>query len=122
MLDNHWPDGLEHFEWPAGEEPLGTRGPRLETGTLGLQVGSEVIAVILEATDFANDPKKCFSFQVGTNFGIAPIDAGPVVFLLWWVPPVVNGIPLPFTRGVFLAALRRMAPQFRKAVEMRPKE
>ena len=34
-------------------------------------MGPEVIVVILEATDFANDLKKCFSFQVGTNFGIA---------------------------------------------------
>jgi len=56
--------------------------------------------------DFANDLEKCFSFQVGTNFGTAPIDADPVVFLLWRVPPVVNGIPLPLREDVFLAAFR----------------
>lgn len=118
ILDNHWSHSLKHFEWP---EPLGTRGVRLETGRLGPQVGPEVIAVIFEATDFANDLKKCSSFQVGTNFGITFIDADPVVFLLWWVAPVVNGIPLPSTRGRVPRSVPQK-PQFWKAVEVRPKE
>jgi hypothetical protein len=120
MLDNHWSHRLEHFEWPAGEESLGTRGARLETGRLG-QVPPEVIKVIPEATDFANNLKKCFSLHVGTNFGNAPIGAGPVVFLLWRVPPVVNGIPLSFARRRLPRSVP-LKPEFWKAVVIRPKE
>jgi hypothetical protein len=112
MHDNHWSHRLKHFEWPTGEVPLGTRGTRLETGRLDLQVGPEVISVILKATDFANDPKECFPFQVGIDFGIAPTDAGLVVFLLRWVAPVVNERPFALCAW----SVPRSAPQNGTAV------
>jgi len=44
-----------------------------------------------------------------------------VVFLLWRLLPVVNGIPLFFTRGRVPRSVP-LKPKFWKAVDMRPKE
>lgn len=91
-------------------------GVLFEEVTLDERIGPEAVALLV-------DPKPDeLLAQASLNFnlkaGIAETAYGPVLFLIWWTPPIVNGQPSAFYEQVMdplhsktCEILRRVADQ-----------
>jgi hypothetical protein len=91
-------------------------GVLFEEVTLDERIGPEAVALLI-------DPKPAellakVSVQLNLKAGIAATAYGPVLFLIWWIPPVVNGRPAALYEQVMnplysktSAVLRRVADQ-----------
>jgi hypothetical protein len=91
-------------------------GVLFEEVTLDERIGPEAVALLI-------DPKPAellakVSVQLNLKAGIAATAYGPVLFLIWWIPPVVNGRPVALYEQVMnplysktSEVLRRVADQ-----------
>jgi hypothetical protein len=91
-------------------------GVLFEEVTLDERIGPEAVALLI-------DPKPAellakVSVQLNLKADIAATAYGPVLFLIWWIPPVVNGRPLALYEPVMnplysktSVVLRRVADQ-----------
>jgi len=52
----------------------------------------------LNRADFVEDKQK--SLNLNLKAGIASTPHGPILFLIWWLPHIVNGRPLAFYEQV----------------------
>jgi hypothetical protein len=117
-FDNRFRHGKCHFEL-AGTSPatVGMTGARFEQTTLDAEIGPEIVVMLTDPTPFAHELSR-ERFELRLKSGVAQTSVGPVLFLLWWIPPVTNGKPFalyeqilnPTHTGV-LGMLRQVARQ-----------
>ena len=117
-FDNRFRHGKCQFEL-AGTSPLaaGMSGARFEKAILDEEIGSETVLFLTDSTPFAHELHRK-RFELRLKSGAAQTNAGPVLFLLWWIPPITNGEPFalyeqllnPAHTGV-LRRLRQLARQ-----------
>lgn len=102
---------ISHRDWsdttlaglPAGS------GVLFDELTLDQRVGPEVVAVLIDPEPDELRAKKRLTLNL--KAGIASTAHGPVLFLIWWIPPIVNGRPVAFYGQV-------MNPLFPKTAEV----
>jgi hypothetical protein len=68
-------------------------GALFEKLILSSEVGPEVVLVVTDLTDFAHEVFGHRPVELHLKSGAANTSAGPVLFLLWWMPPITNGKP-----------------------------
>src|ERR1700678_3462524 len=92
-FDNRFRRGQCHFELAeTGSETIVASGVRFETATFDPMIGSEIVIRLTDSTPFANELKR-EPFTLRLKSGIAQTSEGPVLFLLWWIPPITDGKP-----------------------------
>jgi hypothetical protein len=93
-FDNRFRHGKCHFEL-TGTTPAaaGMSGIRFEKVTLDEAIGPEIVVRLTDLTPFAHELKRSERFELRLKAGAAQTKVGPVLFLLWWIPPVTNGKP-----------------------------
>jgi hypothetical protein len=108
----------EHRDWSYmgfNVRPPGS-GVLFEEVTLDERIGAEAVALLMDP-----EPDDLFSnasLNLNLKAGIAKTAYGPVLFLIWWIPPIVNGRPSAFYEQVMnplncktSEILRRLADQ-----------
>ena len=117
-FDNRFRHGKQHFELAeTSPATVGMTGARFERTTLDEEIGPEIVVMLTDPTPFAHELKRK-RFALRLKSGVAQTSLGPVLFLLWWIPPVTNGKPFalyehvlnPTHTGV-LELLRQIAKQ-----------
>jgi hypothetical protein len=119
IFDNRFRYGKCHFEL-AETNPAAavTPGVVFEKVTLDEDIGPEIVVMLTEPTQFSDELKQHDPFELRLKCGAAKTSEGPILFLLWWIPPVTNGKPFalyeqilnPAHPGV-LEMLRQVAGQ-----------
>ena len=102
------------FTVPSVEE---TPGARFATFILDEKIGPESVLMLKDPTPSAYELKR-EPFELHLKTGIAQTSIGPILFFLWWLPPITNGKPFalfeqllnPAHRGV-LEGLSQLARQ-----------
>lgn len=91
-------------------------GVLFEEVTLDKRIGPEAVALLIEPEPDELLAKR--SLDLNLKAGIAATAYGPVLFLIWWIPPVVNERPTAFYEQVMnplypntSEVLRRVAEQ-----------
>ncbi len=91
-------------------------GVLFEEVTFDERIGPEAVALLIDTKPAELLAK--VSAQLNLKAGIAATAYGPVLFLIWWIPPVVNGRPVALYEQVMnplysktSAVLRRVADQ-----------
>jgi hypothetical protein len=76
------------LDWPTT-----AWGPSFFETVLDAEVGAEIALLLVDQTDFAYQLAERKPFELRIKLGAMRTDAGPIVFLLWWVPPLTDGMP-----------------------------
>lgn len=91
-------------------------GVLFEEVTLDERIGPEAVALLIEPEPDELLAKR--TLDLNLKAGIAATDYGPVLFLIWWIPPIVKGRPVAFSEQVMnplypntSEVLRRVAEQ-----------
>lgn len=71
-------------------QPLGS-GALFEELTLDDQIGPEAVLLLIETAPDELLARRKLTIEL--KAGIASTPHGPVVFLVWWIPPLTNGRP-----------------------------
>lgn len=98
--------------------PATASGTRFFETVLDPQVGAEVVLVLVDQTDFAHQLAHRNPFELRLKTGVVETHLGPLTFLLWWVPPLSDGMPFalyehllnPTERSAF-EMVRRLSAQ-----------
>ena len=88
---------------------------RFDTTTLDHEIGPEVVLILTENRGFLNQLRQQGPFQLRLNAGAVDTSAGPILFMLWWFPPLINKRPFagyellvnPGTTGLLELASRQ---------------
>ncbi len=110
-FNNKLRHGKRHFDL-AGLDPqlVGATGARFERAVLDPEVGPEIVLLLIDSTPFAYELHKRTPFELRLKLGVARTSAGPIAFLLWWIPPITNGKP-------FALYEHMLNPSYPKALE-----
>lgn len=94
VLNNGFRGGKTNFDisFPPGEY-LPISGARFREVVLDPAIGNEVALFLIDQTDFAYEVKARVASDLRIKGGCARTNFGPVTFLLWWLPPITNGMP-----------------------------
>jgi hypothetical protein len=84
--------GKRHFSKGDWQIPNGL-GIHFNVATLQAEVGPEVILIFSEIRTFLIELRNQGPYQLRLNSGIMNTSAGPIIFLLWWFPPLIEGRP-----------------------------
>lgn len=91
-------------------------GVLFEEVTLDERIGPEAVALLIEPEPDELLAKR--TLDLNLKAGIAATAYGPILFLIWWIPPIVNGRPVAFYEQVMnplypntSEVLRRLAEQ-----------
>jgi hypothetical protein len=68
-------------------------GARFERATLDEKIGPEIALILIDPTQFAHELRGRKPFELYLKSGAAQTSVGPVLFLLWWMPPLTDGKP-----------------------------
>jgi len=108
----------ERRDWSymvLGGLPPGS-GVLFEEVTLDERIGPEAVALLIDPEP--DDLLASLSVNLNLKAGIATTTYGPVLFLIWWIPPIVNGRPSALYEQVMnplyiktSEVLRRLADQ-----------
>ena len=118
-FDNRFRCGKCHFEWtPTSDLAPGATGAIFENAILDHDVGLEAALILIDSSPFVQELKHRKPFELSLKAGFAETRVGPILFLLWWVPPIINGMPFalyehllnPTSSGT-LRGLRQLARQ-----------
>ncbi len=92
-FDNRFRGKAARFAYLPAWARSSRAGVRFDRVVINPTIGEEVIATLVEPTDSVHEllAKKPLELRVKT--GVAQTSAGPVLFLLWWVPPITHGMP-----------------------------
>lgn len=74
----------------AATAPLGIH---LNVLSLMQSIGSETVLVLREERQFLDDLRLHGAFTLNLKSGAVRTSAGPVIFMVWWFSPAVNGVP-----------------------------
>jgi hypothetical protein len=66
-------------------------GVLFEELTLEAQIGPEVVALLIDRNP--DELRGKGSLSINLNAGVFQTPFGPVLFLIWWIPPIVEGKP-----------------------------
>lgn len=92
-FDNRFRHGKCHFELAeTNRAEAGISGARFEKATFDEEIGPEIVLRLTDSTPFAYELKR-EAFALSLKSGVAQTSVGPVLFLLWWIPPVTDGKP-----------------------------
>jgi hypothetical protein len=105
-----------HVHFP--ELPATASGTRFFQTVLDPDVGAEVVLFLVDQTDFAHQLAHRSPFELHLKTGAVRTSLGPLTFLLWWVPPLSDGMPFalyehllnPTERSVF-ETVRKLSAQ-----------
>ena len=93
MRNNALPKGQKwHFEcdhWPT-PAPFGVH---LNTLTLMPSLGPETVLVLREERKFMSELREFGPFTLNIKSGAVRTSAGPMIFMIWWFPPIVSHTP-----------------------------
>jgi hypothetical protein len=92
--------GAERRDWSGmafSGLPPGS-GVLFEEVTLDEHIGPEAVALLIEPEP--NELVAKGTLDLNLKAGIAATTYGPVLFLIWWIPPIVNGQPIAFYQQV----------------------
>lgn len=91
--NNAFPKGQTwHFEcekWSV-QAPFGIH---LNMVALMPEIGPEAVLILREKRGFMSDLKEHGPFTLNIKSGAVRTSAGPIIFMLWWFPPSVGGVP-----------------------------
>jgi hypothetical protein len=91
---NNFPAGAKYSFMPTGNWTLPPRtGIHFNSAVLQPHVGEETILVLREEGRFLEELRGKGAFDLRLNSGAIRTSEGPVLFLLWWFPPLVNDLP-----------------------------
>lgn len=98
--------------------PSATSGIRFERLTLDVEIGPEFVLILTDSTPFAHELQRHVPFGLHLKSGAAQTSFGPLLFLLWWMPPITNRRPFALYEQVLnpahagtLQALREILEQ-----------
>jgi hypothetical protein len=103
VIDNKWQHGPTRFKVPD----LGPVFPQFE-GLLPLRVvldpdvGSEVVLILHDQTDFMDRLKNVKPFRLHTKTGVARNEYGPVGFILFWIEDPENPLDYVVAYDVYV--------------------
>jgi hypothetical protein len=116
LLNNHLAPERRDFSRMVFSGLLPGSGVLFEEFALDEQIGSEVVALLIEPEPDELIGKR--TLDLNLKAGIAATAYGPVLFLIWWIPPIVNGHPAAFYEQIMnplylntSEILRRLADQ-----------
>jgi hypothetical protein len=90
-------------------------GVLFEEMTLDERIGPEAVALLIGSEPDEVAAKTSLDF--GLKAGIAPTPHGPVLFLIWWVPPIVNGRPTLFYEQIMNPMYAKTSEVLRRVAE-----
>ena len=90
-------------------------GVLFEEVTLDERIGPEAVALLIEPEPGELLAKK--RLDLNLKAGIAATAYGPVLFLIWWMPPMVNGRPAAFYEQVMNPLYPHTAEVLRRVAE-----
>jgi len=73
-------------------------GVLFEEVTLDERIGPEAVALLIDPEP--DELPANASLNLNLKAGIASTAHGPILFLIWWIPPIVNGRPAAFYERV----------------------
>jgi hypothetical protein len=82
----------------------GRNGIVLEITAMHPSIGQEVLAIWFDRSPFLEDLAVNESIDLRVRCGLALTEAGPIAFILWWLPPIDKG-GLPFVKEHILNPL-----------------
>ncbi len=68
-------------------------GIHFNTVTLVPKVGPEVVLILKESAQFVNQIRNQGPLRLMLKGGAIRTSAGPVLFMIWWFPPLINNSP-----------------------------
>jgi hypothetical protein len=118
-FDNRFRHGKQFFELDrTSPAAIAMSGASFDKVTLDEEVGPEIVVMLTEPTQFADQLKQHEPFELRLKCGAAKTSVGPVLFLLWWIPPITKGKPFALyeqilnpTHSGVLEMLREVATQ-----------
>jgi hypothetical protein len=115
-LDNQLAPECRDWSFMAFSGLPSGSGVLFEEVTLDERIGPEAVALLIEP-----EPDELLAktrLDLNLKAGIAATVYGPVLFLIWWIPPIVSGRPAAFYEQVMnplypntSEVLRRVAEQ-----------
>lgn len=90
-------------------------GILFEEVTLDERIGPEVVALLIDP-----EPDELLakaSLNLNLKAGIASTEYGPILFLIWWIPPIVNGRPSAFYEQVMNPLYSTTSEVLRRAAD-----
>jgi hypothetical protein len=116
MLNNQLAPKRRDWSFMAFSRVPPGAGVLFEEVTLDERIGSEAVALLIEPEPVELLAKR--RLDLNLKAGIAATEYGPVLFLIWWIPPLINGRPAAFYEQVMnplypqtSEVLRRVAEQ-----------
>jgi hypothetical protein len=91
--DNHLRNRNIEYHVYFPELPATASGTRFFQTVLDPEVGAEVVLALVDQTDFAYELARRSPFELHLKTGAVRTSFGPLSFLLWWVPPLTDGMP-----------------------------
>ena len=93
MRNNAFPKGQTwHFEY-ADWLNAAPSGVHLNTLTLMPEVGPEAVLILREERKFMSELREFGPFTLNIKSGAVRTSAGPMIFMIWWFPPIVSDTP-----------------------------
>jgi hypothetical protein len=93
VWNNTFPKGQTwHFEC-ADWTTAAPSGVHLNTLTLIPEVGPEAVLILREERKFLNELRELGPFTLNIKSGAVRTTAGPIIFMIWWFPPIVSHTP-----------------------------
>jgi len=93
MTNNAFPKGrkwnfcFDNLNYPA---PVGIH---FSYATLMQELGQETVLILREERQFMTGLRKHGPFVLNIKSGAVRTSAGPIVFMLWWFPPMIDDMP-----------------------------
>jgi hypothetical protein len=91
--DNHLRNRDIEYHVQFCDLPATVSGTRFFQTVLDPAVGTEVVLLLVDQTDFAHQLANRNPFELRLKTGAVHTSVGPLTFLLWWIPPVTDGMP-----------------------------
>lgn len=80
---------FECGNWPT-PAPFGVH---LNTLTLAPEIGPEAALILREERKFLSELREFGPFTLNIKSGAVRTSTGPILFMIWWLPPIVANVP-----------------------------
>ena len=90
---NKFPFGMRKFSLQGVSADSPTPSIFFELASLDARIGTEAVLVLKEDREFLNELKQRGPLKLQVNAGAANTTSGPILFMLWWFPPLTNKRP-----------------------------
>ena len=88
------PEERRDWSYMISSGPPPGSGVLFKEVTLDERIGPEAVALLIDPE--AVELRAKASLNLNLKAGIASTTYGPILFLIWWIPPIVNGKPSAF--------------------------